>query len=144
MVMQIPSFREKCGEMTPAECQTEPIECKDRPVQTPFNSDAHERDGAKLKEAYPKFVTPGEYIVSGKKTVSEAAGGRWPISKEYGINCDLGESSSDDIRQAAAAAIDLNSNSPAKEVQKELTEVTCSPVSHFPGHLLSAFLRRVF
>jgi len=95
--------------------QTDPIESRDRPVQTPFDSDVYDRAGAKLKEEYPKILTPGEYVIDGKAKVVETEG-RWPLSKECGVSCQLDEG---DILKAAASSQSAVSQalSPVKEVE---------------------------
>jgi len=88
MVMQISSQTKREYESTDAETQTDPIVVAERVAQTPFDSDVYERLGAQMQETFPKYKTPGQYLIDGKKQVVDT-GGRWPISRDCGISCQL-------------------------------------------------------
>ena len=104
------------------EVQTDPIESKDRPVQTPFDSDTYDRAGARLKEENPKLLTPGDYVTDGKSKVVEA-GGRWPLSRDCGVSCQLDEGTKDAMLQAAANQAGVaQAVSPFKDVELSPTE----------------------
>ena len=132
MIVQVPSSTRRAEDVasTDAESQTDPIEKRDLPVQTPFDSDTYDRAGAKLKEQYPKLLTPGDYVTDGKVKVMETEG-RWPLSRDCGVACQLDEDDKVDIRLAAANQSSIQALSPGKDSLGDLSPEESVQVGSF-------------